>query len=675
MIGTLLTASCSFGGGATTETVLIVRPDDATSVALDVSGQTRVGQGRARAAFARNDHTIVVTTVGVYSVGDDDTITPFDTPDGVGQFRAAALSTDGEYLAVATDQPAVQWYDTTDGSLLTDHPLEPTEAVIDIVAAGPGAAPIALTGLGALQFDHPTDEVIRTSFPDGSSLAGTAGVLASGVVVVPLADSTSVWLVADGEDTTVELPVPDGNLVADVHVSPDSGLLAVTSWPGGDAFERADTISIIDPSTFEVIGSIEFDRPLDPSGWAVGLDGIAVGDGDTVVFYDRTGALDDETDPLATELAWLTTTDEATIAIDVTGSITTWDGPDMIDEVGDGARIVGVSNQVATVTTVDHYGRIVVIDVDGAVSSEEDRFEVGELTSVAVSPLGHVAVTSTTGRIRELDSDLDEVRAWSTGTEPVRVDTVEFDPHDGTIFTGLAERTGSQAFDDTVSAWPDAPDGPAFSVGGSAEDVAGCAFFYSRVEFAPDGSWFAATSHDFSVELIDAESGTVLGSIPPQRSAILDIALIDDDRLAVSTDDSMLTVWSVETLSAPEPIASADASMGGYQALEPLADTNDLVGLDLLGKLWVIDGATGNPERSLDGAAARSTSIAVSPDGAFVAAPTDVGSIGIWSIADGTIVATHDGHVDRVTDVAYDSTGATLVSVSIDGTIVARPVG
>ena len=46
---------------------------------------------------------------------------------------------------------------------------------------------------------------------------------------------------------------------------------------------------------------------------------------------------------------------------------------------------------------------------------------------------------------------------------------------------------------------------------------------------------------------------------------------IDDNRLAVSTDDSMLTVWSVETPSAPERLASADASLGGYQALEPLA--------------------------------------------------------------------------------------------------------
>ena len=62
-------------------------------------------------------------------------------------------------------------------------------------------------------------------------------------------------------------------------------------------------------------------------------------------------------------------------------------------------------------------------------------------------------------------------------------------------------------------------------------------------------------------------------------------------------------------------------------------------------------------------------SLALSPDGQWLAAGTDDGDVRLWQAASGEPYATYTGHSDRVTSVAFSPDGRTLASSSRDQTV------
>ena len=65
----------------------------------------------------------------------------------------------------------------------------------------------------------------------------------------------------------------------------------------------------------------------------------------------------------------------------------------------------------------------------------------------------------------------------------------------------------------------------------------------------------------------------------------------------------------------------------------------------------------------------RVTSVAISPNGEFVAAGSLDAVIRIWDVATGVLVGRVRGHQDSVTSVAFTPDGNGLVSVSLDNTL------
>ncbi|MEZ5297898.1 MAG: hypothetical protein R2697_16970 [Ilumatobacteraceae bacterium] len=344
-----------------------------------------------------------------------------------------------------------------------------------------------------------------------------------------------------------------------------------------------------------------------------------------------------------------------------------WQGAEPVTTTGGGSRIVTSTPGAGGLGLVDHYESITVLDADGEVAAVDERFAPGEFTSVAVSSAGdRIAVAGTNGAATILDADLRATVGWTVPEAPTRIGTRPFAPNDS-LFTGLAQRTGAQAFDDTVAAWPDGPDGPAFEIGGDAEDVAGCAFYYNRIEFSADGSWFATTSHDFSIEVVDTISGARRALIPPlpkrdprhrthrRRSAHRRL-----DRRCPCL------VWSDRPGRRSRIGEDIDGRLSGAGRFDELLRSSH----------WICSGispssarTTAPQLRTLDGTAARSTTLEVSPDGALAAAPLDDGSIGVWSLDDGRLAMTVAGHVGGVSGLTFGPDSSRLVSVSGDATV------
>ena len=265
-----------------------------------------------------------------------------------------------------------------------------------------------------------------------------------------------------------------------------------------------------------------------------------------------------------------------------------------------------------------------------------------------------------------LDASLSEQERFSAVSRSVAVDAVSFDPATDTLVTGIAERTGTLAFDETVNVWNDALDAPKYTLGGESEDVAGCSAFNARIDFDPNGSAMATASHDFSVAIVDLATGVVDHELPTESGTVLDLAYTPDGRyLVATTEGSMTRVWNTQDFSVAADVATP---MGGYHAVAMMPDGVTMAAVELTGSVSLVDILSGEIRSSFAEPAERTASLAVSDDGALVAAPGLDATVSIWSTQSGQRVADLDGATGTVVDLRF--VGASkIVAASDDGTV------
>lgn len=667
--------ACSGSGDAQLPEGIEPLPDDeVTAVAATPSAVW--GRGRALHALPVSDTaTAVVTTTGVY-LADGDAITELEVFGRATQVGPGAVSDDGSTLAVATLAPSIiRWYDVAEGLLIGADQLPVGNDVLEMGFL-PGSNDLAaVTSSGVATW--PAGPLGGVAMPLGEMAAvGTAAFIADGRIAVPVLETNELALLTPAEVERVPLAIAEGATVLQTHSSPDGSTLGVIHGDGADDLERSDRLAIVDSGSFEVLGVVDLGRAVRPTDWAVTDVGVAVTDGTTISFFTHAGGdLGVMQPPTEQPIVEVLGSGDDLISVHRAGAIVDWTSLDelpddaLVDPGGIAVNEITVDPERARVTTVDFHGRIVTWR-PGAPDAivADDRFEAGVATSVSVSSDGgRVAVAATNGRVELLDGDLTPGTVVTVRDAPVHVDSVEFNPTSGAITTGLAERLGELAFDDTVTVWQSDNSTAAFSIGGESEDVAGCAFFYNRVRYTSDGSLMAVTSHDFSVSLVDTATGAVVHRFEPLPSTVLDLAFsADDEHLVATSDTADVIVWNVADRSV---VATYEAAPGGYQAIAVVPGDRVMAAADVTGTLSLIDVLSGDVALTFDGESARTTSLAVSADGSLLAAPAGESTIGIWSTDSGAQLATLSGHAAPITDLEFGPDGTWLVSSSSDGTV------
>src|SRR5690606_16063961 len=87
----------------------------------------------------------------------------------------------------------------------------------------------------------------------------------------------------------------------------------------------------------------------------------------------------------------------------------------------------------------------------------------------------------------------------------------------------------------------------------------------------------------------------------------------------------------------------------GVGAIAILPESDTMVVADLTGAISLLDVMTGETILVLDGTVARTRTLALTTDGAVVAAPMPDGTIGLWSTGSGAQVGVAPGHLGEVT--------------------------
>jgi hypothetical protein len=156
----------------------------------------------------------------------------------------------------------------------------------------------------------------------------------------------------------------------------------------------------------------------------------------------------------------------------------------------------------------------------------------------------------------------------------------------------------------------------------------------STVAFSANGALIAGGSSDKSVIIWDAGNGSVLHTLTDEVESANAIGFLPNTRRLISGGrDGIITIRDIDTGQRLSPLMRPEMSYNFGQSLPAVL------------------------------------SLAVSADGARVAAGNADQTVKIWNTATGAMVHMLPGHNDAVTAVVYSPDGKTMVSGSIDGTV------
>lgn len=181
------------------------------------------------------------------------------------------------------------------------------------------------------------------------------------------------------------------------------------------------------------------------------------------------------------------------------------------------------------------------------------------------------------------------------------------------------------------------------------------------IAFSPDGASLAVGSTDGKLRLLAAQDNGRDIEEAPHAGSVADLAFIGDgSRILAINDDGKSVVYSVKPLKAVETIEGAPGGAG-------------VMAVDPAGKVFVSVEAKGlrvrtlgepKADRTLNVEGGVPSALAISPDGATVAAGTVGGQVTLLDLKSGNKVASGKPLEERLTQLVFDASGSLLVAWS-----------
>jgi sugar lactone lactonase YvrE len=205
-----------------------------------------------------------------------------------------------------------------------------------------------------------------------------------------------------------------------------------------------------------------------------------------------------------------------------------------------------------------------------------------------------------------------------------------------------------------------------------------------QASFSPDGELICVKHRDHVIRVWDAGSGKLRCALPEfgQRRFPHPHAFAPDSRTLAtassSMDDSVIRLWDTTTGKQTGKLEWQDGTsssclafspdgeflLSAHYALDPMFFTRkhyDTEDIDL--RLWSL--RTRRLVRRFPARIGDVRSLAISPDGKTMAAPTE-GGIVLWELATGKERGRFEGHAARIWSLAFSADGRLLASGSLD---------
>jgi WD40 repeat protein/predicted Ser/Thr protein kinase len=247
------------------------------------------------------------------------------------------------------------------------------------------------------------------------------------------------------------------------------------------------------------------------------------------------------------------------------------------------------------------------------------------------------------------------VRLWDLQPDP----RIDHWPGEGRAISGLAVARGAPwvvtSSATRIAKWQAGTPAPVFTV-----DARGPV---TSIAASANGRWLVTAGQPASAAIFDARDGRRLADLPDARPARAMAVSADGRRIYAGESDGTLSVWDwVDGVArGPRRTSSADR-----EVLTLAVRRGDVIVAHRNRRVVLRDGGSGREIRRLQPSSA-AFSLAVSPDGRFLAAGTWVGSIVIWDLESGRQVRELKGQARGVIGLDFSPDGRLLVSASLGG--------
>jgi len=290
-----------------------------------------------------------------------------------------------------------------------------------------------------------------------------------------------------------------------------------------------------------------------------------------------------------------------------------------------------------------------------------------EVTGVALTADGALLVSSSRDGTLRVWRAADGTLLWVLSGHTDAVRSVDISPDGTTIVSGSDDRS--------VRVWRVADGTLIRSI---HSELLGRVL---NVVFSPDGYLFAAGGHRCIVELRATRSGILRRTLAQPSCSVTGEGQVDYWGLAFSADGSQIVTgegrpccggslqrWVVDSIEAPELIRGYDLSVRDV-AISPDGET---LAVALVGSssFWLLDLQGNEPQRTLDGHRLRVNDLEFSPDGALVASASRDGRIGLWDVANGTVLRYLEPEGGIATSLDFSADGRLLAAGLEDGSVV-----
>ena len=248
------------------------------------------------------------------------------------------------------------------------------------------------------------------------------------------------------------------------------------------------------------------------------------------------------------------------------------------------------------------------------------------------------------------------LRLWDVATAR---SLAAFHGHMGFVHCVAFSPDGGQAasgsMDGTIKLWPAAAPDPQVSFRNGSGWV-------GTVAFHPAGDR-VATAHNGGIRVWNPRTGEELWRVIGPRGLMGRIGLTftpDGKSLIASGPAGSLNVWNAETGTLVRQLGRSSSPIADV-AVSPDGSILGAACDDGTVQIWNI--ATGAPARTLTGHSGAVNAVAFSADGLTLASASEDQTIKVWDLASGSSVLTLSGHATGVKDVAYAPDGRSLASV------------
>ncbi len=274
------------------------------------------------------------------------------------------------------------------------------------------------------------------------------------------------------------------------------------------------------------------------------------------------------------------------------------------------------------------------------------------VTSVALSPDGQTLISGSWDNT---------VRLWSVAKQkPMRTFEGHTDYVTSVALSPDKQTLASGSVDNTVRLWSVAKQKPRHTFAGHNWGV-------TSIALSSDGQTLASGSEDNTVRLWSVTEKKLLHSFEEHTSIVRSVALSTDGQtLASGSDDKTVRLWSV---AEKKPLHTFEGHTDLVTSVALSSDGQTLASGsgDKTVRLWSI--IEQKPLHTFKGHTSYVSSVTFSRDGQTLASGSGDETVRLWSVAEQKPLHTFEGHTDLVTSVALSPDGQTLASGSEDKTV------